>query len=379
MATPPEALEPSHSEDPFPISDEDPITGKIVLEGLPAKSFRHTLDLAKSLALHKTKGFETVAKALSSGFYEQLQTLKNVTEYVQVGPSQYGELHERYLKLASVLTISRVPDLFIMNSPVVKAEAFGTQRYTIRVSSALIDAMNDDELDAVLAHELGHVKCDHMRYKTMASLLNDFGGFAATFIPIPGVSETLFLNVQLALLEWNRKAEYSCDRAALLAVQDLAPVRSAITKLAGCSRSAGEPLDLDALLEQVDGYEDLEAESPFEKALKVSILRDQNHLCPVIRLREITQWADSSQYEAILNKQYETFTEEMWYVAVDRDAVGPMTMQELREALRSGRYTGKDYVFASGMSDWAQASTVETLAAVCPANGRAHLPKIPEV
>ena len=382
MGTPPHAFETFNNVDPFLIHEtappSPPTKQKVTLEGLPAESFRHPLDLAATVSLNKTKGFGTMMKALSSAYYERLQNIKNVSEFVQVGPSQYKDIFERYQHLASVLSVPRVPDLYVMNSPVVNAEALGMQRYSIRVTSALIDVMNDEELDAVLAHELGHVKCDHMRYMTMAALLADFGGVAASFIPIPGVGEALFLSVQLALLEWNRKAEFSCDRAALLAVQDAAPVQSMLGKLAGYSHEKEIPINIDALVEQADQFDEIGADSLFEKALKLYVLMDQTHPYPVVRVREIGQWAKSSQYEAILSKQYDPVTEEMWYVAANGDAVGPMILQDLRDALKSGRYSGKDYVFTAGMSDWVPARTVESLADCCPADGRSHLPKVPD-
>ena len=52
------------------------------------------------------------------------------------------------------------------------------------------------------------------------------------------------------MLQWVRCAEFSCDRAALLATQDPKVVMSVLMKLAGGSPSLASQLNLDAFIEQ---------------------------------------------------------------------------------------------------------------------------------
>ena len=39
------------------------------------------------------------------------------------------------------------------------------------ISSSMLEIMNERELEAVVAHELGHVKSGHLVYHTLAELL----------------------------------------------------------------------------------------------------------------------------------------------------------------------------------------------------------------
>lgn len=64
---------------------------------------------------------------------------------------------------------------------------------------------------AVLAHELGHLKCDHGVWLTAANVLA-----MGTVSLLPVVSSA----VEEGLLRWLRAAELTCDRAALLVAQD---------------------------------------------------------------------------------------------------------------------------------------------------------------
>jgi Zn-dependent protease with chaperone function len=65
-------------------------------------------------------------------------------------------------------------------------------------------------VQAVLAHELGHLKCDHGLWLTVANVLA-----SGTVSVLPIVSGM----VQEALMRWLRAAELTCDRAALLVSQ----------------------------------------------------------------------------------------------------------------------------------------------------------------
>lgn len=94
---------------------------------------------------------------------------------------------------------------------------------------------------AVIAHELGHLKCDHGVWLTIANLLA--GG---TLQVLPGLSGA----IEEALLRWLRSAELTCDRAALLVAQDSRVVVSALMKLAGGSPSLSNELNIDAFLQQ---------------------------------------------------------------------------------------------------------------------------------
>lgn len=63
----------------------------------------------------------------------------------------------------------------------------------------------------MLAHELGHLKCDHGVWLTAANVLA-----LGTVSLLPIVSAA----VEEGLLRWLRAAELTCDRAALLVAQD---------------------------------------------------------------------------------------------------------------------------------------------------------------
>jgi hypothetical protein len=51
----------------------------------------------------------------------------------------------------------------------------------------------------------------------------------------------------------------------------------------------------------------------------------------------------------------------MWYYAVGGRSVGPLTLQQMSEELRSGRVTATDLVWTAGMTEWLPAGGVAQL------------------
>ncbi len=69
-------------------------------------------------------------------------------------------------------------------------------------------------------------------------------------------------------------------------------------------------------------------------------------------------------------------SEKTWYVAVDGQSVGPMTLEELKAGLASGKYTARTMVFADGMSGWTPAGEIAELGAATPSPA-ATVPPVP--
>ena len=123
---------------------------------------------------------------------------------------------------------------------------------------------------------------------------------AANLLPTWGT--VLAQSLQDQMLQWVRCAEFSCDRAALLASQDPKIVMSVLMKLAGGSPTLAPLLNLDAFIEQAKAYDYAGTDSMGEM-LQAAQTAQLSHPVPVIRAREIARWASSSEYQAIMDKQ----------------------------------------------------------------------------
>jgi Zn-dependent protease with chaperone function len=119
---------------------------------------------------------------------------------------------------------------------------------------------------------------------------------------LPTWGTLLAQSLQEQMLQWVRCAEFTCDRAALLATQNPRIIMSVLMKLAGGSPTLAPLLNLDAFIEQAKAY-DAVRDNGLGEMLQTVQNAQLTHPVPVIRAREIDRWASSAEYQAILEKR----------------------------------------------------------------------------
>ncbi|MBV9388557.1 MAG: M48 family metallopeptidase [Chroococcidiopsidaceae cyanobacterium CP_BM_ER_R8_30] len=264
------------------------------LVGLKADQFRHPLDLEATKALKQIPGVDMLVRNLLGPMAEQFFYIENIASSVLVGEQQLPQFHQLLLAACKNLDLEP-PQLYVRQHPVPNAYTFamrGKQPFIV-LHTSLIELLTPEEIQAVIAHELGHLKCDHGVYLTLVNLmvlaagqLPNFGGFIAQAL-------------QSQLLEWVRCAEFTCDRAALLATQDPKVVMSLLMKLSGGSPTLASQLNLDAFIAQARAYDEI-SNTQLGELLKSAQASQLTHPVPVLRAREIDRWASSQEYHSLL-------------------------------------------------------------------------------
>lgn len=278
---------------------------KSPLIGLKADNFRHPLDKEATKALKQIPGLDMMVRNLLGPLAEQVFYVENIASSVLVSDKQLPHLHQLLLEACKILDIEP-PQLYIKQHPAPNAYTFamrGKQPFVV-VHTSLIDMLTPEETQAVIAHELGHLKCDHSVYLTPVNILI----LAANILP--NVGAVLAQAIQAQLLEWVRCAEFTCDRAALLATQDPKVVMSVLMKLAGGSPSIAPQLNLDAFIEQARAYDDI-SKNELGEMVKTARTAQLTHPVPVLRAREIDRWASGKDYEKLLQNQKIGYTSEV--------------------------------------------------------------------
>lgn len=267
---------------------------KTVLFGLKADQFRHPLDLEATQSLKQLPGLDLLVRQFLGKLGEQFFYLENIASSVLVGESQLPELHQLLLDACQILDLEP-PQLYIRQHPVPNAYtlAMRGQQPFIVIHTSLLELLTPEEIQAVMAHELGHLKCEHGVYLTLANILVLAAG------QISPLGALMVKGLQDQLLEWLRCAELTCDRAALLATQDPKVVISVLMKLAGGSPSLAPKLNIDAFLAQARAYDKINSDD-FGKMLKQMQTAQLTHPVPVLRAREIDLWASSQNYQKLV-------------------------------------------------------------------------------
>ena len=266
---------------------------KIPLLGLQAAQFRHPLDLEATQTLQQLPGLDWLVRNLLGSMAEQVFYLENIGSSVLVSEQQLPDLHQSLSEACQILDLDQ-PQLYVRQHPTPNAYtlAMRGQQPFIVVHTSLLELLDPPEIQAVLAHELGHLKCEHGVYLTMANLLvlavgqlSPWGGLIAQ-------------NLQMQLMAWVRCAEFTCDRAGLLVTQNAKVMASVLMKLAGGSPTLASQLNVEAFIDQARAYDRIDHE--LANLLKAVRTAELTHPLPVLRAREIDRWADSPTYQSLL-------------------------------------------------------------------------------
>jgi Zn-dependent protease with chaperone function len=267
---------------------------------IAAVTWEHPADRAALQALRSVPGFEEVTrKILAFVGGERGIRLLFQANAVRVGPTQFPKLWTTHVEVCTTFDWPEIPELYVTQTPVFNAGAFGVDHPFIVLHSAALELLDDDETRVLLGHELGHVMSGHAFYRTIAAILLLVGAKL-----LPGLGSIVILPIELAFLEWSRKAELSSDRAGLLSSQDPAVAQSLYMKMAGGVRPPymqGQ-LDLDTFMAQASEYANSnEGLDLLYKLLSTLLLTHPMH---TVRAAELQRWIAGGDYDRILRGEY---------------------------------------------------------------------------
>jgi len=294
---------------------------RVQLEGISPRAWEHPADRAALAALRKVPGLDEVVKFFLGMTSEKMFRLWFLSSSVRVSDKQFPRLMKFVDEACMILDVQDKPELYVTQSPLLNAGAWGVKKPFITLNSSMLDTLTDDEILAVIAHELGHILSGHVLYKNLLWWLINI----VFLVRIP-VAQVVLLGVFLALREWDRKSELSADRAGLLVVQDPQISNTLLMKLAGGKHL--DEMDLDAFVEQAEDYD--AGGDILDGVFKVLNLLNQTHPFPVLRLKAIRQWVSDGDYEKIIGGEYPNRTAAEENIAKDFSEASKAYQDELK-------------------------------------------------
>ncbi|KPJ75375.1 MAG: hypothetical protein AMS19_14005 [Gemmatimonas sp. SG8_23] len=268
---------------------------KRVLTDIAPHSWEHPADKAALNALRRIPVFDEVLKKVFGFFGEKPIRLAFQADAVRVSENQFGDVYRVYKECLRTLDAPEEYPLFMSQTPMVNAGAYGMDKPFIILNSGTVRLLEEDELAYVISHEIGHIVSDHVLYKTMTVLLINLANMG---FPIVGLAARAVL---VALLEWSRKSELSCDRAGLLGVQDPEVVMRTMLKMAGGGTEPGET-NLQEFIIQAEEYR--EGGDVADQVFKVLNLLGRTHPFYVLRVAELRDWIEGGDYDRIVRGEY---------------------------------------------------------------------------
>ncbi|MNS39078.1 heat shock protein HtpX [compost metagenome] len=258
--------------------------------GVPTSAYQHPLDVQAIDMVRGFAGFDELTRLIFEHGIEKMIRVANLSSAIRVGPDQFPELYAIFRGCVDRAGVTPEPELYVCPGG-LNAHTSGVDRPYVMLEAGAVSSLSRAELEYVIGHELGHIRCQHLLYLFMASYLP----MIAKMLPVVGGWVAMGLNA--ALGEWARKAELSCDRMGLLVSQDLEACLRVMVKCSGAPGPFHHRIDLDAFLRQAEEFRALDRDM-VSALYKFIANMDRSHPWTVERAYELKRWHDEGGYAA---------------------------------------------------------------------------------
>jgi len=187
----------------------------------------------------------------------------------KIGPQDHPRLYNIVEEMKIASGLEKMPDVYIIDDPALNAFATGRspEHASVAITSGILEKLNRDELQGVIAHEIGHIKNRDIRLMMLASIMlgaivilawyatrvlffsgmsgggrrdssgNSGGGAAQIIIIIVGVVLMILAPIfaQMIYFAVSRRREYLADASSALYTRYPEGLASALEKLQNSS------------------------------------------------------------------------------------------------------------------------------------------------
>lgn len=269
------------------------------MDGFQARDFTHPLERAARQNLEDIPLLEPTARQFLKRIHETQWRTWLLANSIRLGPRQVSDVYRYLPGICHMFGIDE-PELYLMRG---QANAFtvGHTKTVIVLYDQLLEDLNDDEIEAVIAHECGHIVCAHQLYRQMAQAIAGATGLLAQFTgPIGGLAGLASAPLQSAMMNWYRKSELSADRAAAVYMADPQALKRALFHLAGVPKWFSGEVSYPDFEAQALEFDRLAGQTRLGKVLALRLDGPNTHPNPAVRFRELTAWAETQEYSALL-------------------------------------------------------------------------------
>lgn len=222
-----------------------------------------------------------LVEGLTKHWSKPQQRAQLLGDGVRVGPTQLPHIYSVVSDYAAVLDI-QCPEVFISQDRRLNAFTFGTNDDScIVIHSGLIELLEDEELNFILAHEMGHIKARHVTYGSVLAMLSKGIQVATLAVPLEVVA--------VPLDAWSRATEETADRVGVVLSEDPRAAIRALAMLAAGSRKVLAQMNLSSYLDQHRDLGDLHG--------KLNLyLGGRDHPHTVTRIQKLIQFMSTDSF-----------------------------------------------------------------------------------
>lgn len=197
------------------------------------ETITHPLEKEAMLSIQKNSFYDHLARQIGSLKVQAGAKAEMMLTGYPVTKKTSPRLYQVYRTVLKRLNCDQEYDLYIDFGYDLVAQTFGSGKtgHLIRVNSQCLSCLNDEELAALLGHEIGHILADHIQNRELLESMD----ILIKHLPMAGgiAKDTLWGFFS----RWMIASEFTADRAALIASQSLEAVASLLLKQMGVAPS----------------------------------------------------------------------------------------------------------------------------------------------
>lgn len=255
--------------------------------------YQHPLDRSLLSTIRATPGIDALVRESSAAYNEIVSRIELLGNGVLVTDRSFPKLKAAMAKIVAMLGIEE-PDVYVVGRGEPIAYTTGIKQPLIVVSTELLRRVSEDEAAAILAHECGHIACDHLLWHNVLTTIMSGAGVLS---PLVAAASSL---VVPQLFKWYRASEYSADRASAVALGNAAPIQGGLLKLITGQTGFESDLDIEEICRQADRLDSYLDEGLWKKLLGYSQRMFLTHPWTVVRIRELHKWDASGELQTAL-------------------------------------------------------------------------------
>ncbi len=223
------------------------------------------------------------------------QEFKQADQHSRVMSTNHPELHKTLQNFARLCGMKRAPEMYVMPADRCYIFSIPAKGGTIVASRALVAKLRPEELQAVMAHEVGHILCRHIRTE-LALIYIRSSNPVWKFILLP-----VYL-MDVLMRGWMDVIDYSADRCAMLLMGGSTKVvNAAIVKLA-----LAIVTEADISMEELDEFLSAPSDAETEHKLLERQIRARKFIDEIPNLRDrieaLSEFAKTEQAQRALEK-----------------------------------------------------------------------------
>lgn len=255
--------------------------------------YQHPLDKQLLDRMRNIVGIDVLVKEASGLYQERVSRIELLGNGALVTERSFPKLKAAMVQTSAILGIQE-PDVYVVGNGEPNAYTSGIKNPFIVISQELLRRVSPDEAAGILAHECGHIACEHLLWHNV--LMTAMSGIGA----LSTIAATAFSLMSPFVFQWYRASEYSADRAAVVALNGPAPIQGGLMKLLTGNTGFESELDIDEICRQADKLDEYLDQNVWNKMLGVMQRMFLTHPWTIVRIRELHRWEQSGDMSTAL-------------------------------------------------------------------------------